>query len=398
MRAGPRKVEPLKVGVVTVARSDYGIQRPLLAELHRRPAFCLQVIAGGMHLAPEFGLTLQEVAADPWPVAATVDMTLASDTAGSAARAMGLGLIGFAQAYESLRPDLLLVFGDRYEMMAAALAAVPFNIPLVHLSGGSVTEGAMDDCFRHAITKLAHLHFCEIEAYGDRLRQMGEADEAVKVVGALGLDSVLSLPPLSLEEVNQRFGLAFTQPPALVTFHPVSRQAGQALDQLEVLLAALDRWGGPWLITHPNADAEGRALIARIQDHCRDHPTAASVAHLGAQAYHSLMRLAPVMVGNSSSGIIEAASYRLPVVNVGDRQKNRLAPANVLHCPPEPAALSEALSRATDPTFRDGLADLINPYGDGCTAQRVADHLERLARHPLSPAKAFIDRPERLVP
>jgi UDP-hydrolysing UDP-N-acetyl-D-glucosamine 2-epimerase len=381
-----------KIAVVTVARSDYGILRPLLRRLSVEPDFDLQVIAAGMHLAPEFGHTIDEIRSDGFPIAATVEMTPAGDTPAAIARAMGVGTGGYANAYERLRPDLLILLGDRFEMHAAAVAATPFLLPIAHISGGAVTEGAIDDNFRHSLTKFSHVHFIENELHGARVRQMGEMPHRVILTGALGIDSALETDWLSLAELNQRFGLALEQakPPLLVTFHPVTREFRNTRAHGEALLAALAAADKPVVFTYPNADTAGRELIAMVEQFVRARPQSWAVPSFGSQGYFSMMRLACAMVGNSSSGIIEAASLRLPVVDIGSRQKGRPAGANVVRVDCEAKAILAGIRQVTDPAWRQRLQGLVNPYGDGHAAPQIMAALRALdLKDPSLIAKPF---------
>jgi UDP-N-acetylglucosamine 2-epimerase (non-hydrolysing)/GDP/UDP-N,N'-diacetylbacillosamine 2-epimerase (hydrolysing) len=369
-----------RIAVVSVARSDYGIYRPLLRRIAASETLELMLVAGGMHLAPEFGNTVREIEGDGFPVAARVPMTPARDDPESIAQAMGLGTDRFARVYRELAPDLIVVLGDRYEMHAAAVAAVPFLIPIAHIAGGALSAGAIDDGFRHSMTKLAQVHFVETDVHRQRVVQMGEEPWRIHLTGALNLDNLQDFTPLPTAELKRRFGLAFdpADPPLLVTFHPVTREYEETGRYMSDLLAALGQCRDPVLFTHPNADTGGRAIIELIEAFVRETPRAASVPHLGTLGYFSLMHHSAAMVGNSSSGIIEAASFRLPVVNIGARQAGRLAPANVIHCPPERDGIARAIVRATSAEFRAGLQSLVNPYGDGRAAPRMVDVLESL--------------------
>ncbi len=366
-----------RICVVTVARSDYGILRPLLRCIEEASDLDLLLVAGGMHLAPEFGDTITEIRADGFEIAQTAEFLLPSDRPGDIARSMGRGTIRFAEAYEQLRPDLLVVLGDRFEMQAAALAAVPFLIPIAHIAGGALSGGAIDDAFRHAITKLSSLHFVETETYRRRVVQMGEEPWRVHLTGALGLDNLNAVDRLSLKELNRRFDLQLEKgdPPLLVTFHPVTREYSETRRHMEDLLAALDAWGHPIVFTYPNADTNGRVIIDMIEAFLHERPRARCVPHFGTQGYFSLMAQAAAMVGNSSSGIVEAASFKLPVVDIGTRQQGRLAPENVIHTGAGRDEILDGIRRATAPTFRDGLQALVNPYGDGRAAGRMVDVL-----------------------
>lgn len=385
-----------RIGVVTVARSDYGIYRPLLRKIEQAPDLELALIVAGMHLVPEFGNTIEEIIADGFTPASRVDLCLGSDTPGGIARAMGLGTIGFAQAYEQLRPDILVVLGDRFEMHAAAAAAVPFLIPIAHLAGGALTGGAIDDAFRHSITKLASLHFVETELYGERVRQMGEEPWRVHVTGSLGLDNLGQIELSSLDCLNRRFGLALEEgdQPLLVTFHPVTREFQATRRYVEGLLAALAESPHPVVFTYPNADTNGRLIIDLIEDFSARRSQAFCVPHFGTQGYYSLMAQAGAMVGNSSSGIIEAASFRLPVVNIGSRQKGRLAAANVVHTGCTKNEILDGIRRACAPEFRQSLDGLTNPYGDGMAAPRMIEALSAVDLFdPALIQKEFQDNP-----
>jgi UDP-N-acetylglucosamine 2-epimerase (non-hydrolysing)/GDP/UDP-N,N'-diacetylbacillosamine 2-epimerase (hydrolysing) len=369
-----------RICVVTVARSDYGIFRPLLRRICQTPDLELALVAAGMHLAPEFGNTIDEIRADGLEIALSVDLSLSSDRPGSIARSMGLGTIGFAQAYEWLRPDILVVLGDRFEMQAAALAAVPFLMPIAHIAGGALSGGAIDDAFRHAITKLSNLHFVETEPYARRVVQMGEEPWRVHMTGALGLDNLREVQPMPLDELNRRFDLELSadNPPLLVTFHPVTREYAETGRYMETLLAALAACDRPLVFTYPNADTSGRMVIEMIEGFVRQCPRACCVPHFGTAGYYGLMAQAAAMVGNSSSGIVEAASFKLPVVNVGTRQLGRLAPDNVLATGYERDEILDAIRKVTTPEFRDGLRTLVNPYGDGRAAERMVEVLRSI--------------------
>lgn len=390
--AGARR----RIAVVTVARSDYGILRPLLQALHEDAAFELQLIVAGNHRSPLFGRTISEIEADPWPIAEVVDMTLAADEPSAMAKGMGLGCIGLAQAYDRLRPDLIVVLGDRFEMIAAAAAATPFPIPIAHVAGGALSEGAKDDALRHAITKLSHLHFVELEAYRKRVLQMGEMPERVFLVGALAIDAIKVTPPIADEQLGRILGMPIdgrAPKPLLVTLHPVTQEPDSARRHIDNLLSALDAVDVPVVFTYPNADPEGQVIIDRINGYVQARRDAVAVRHVGAKVLYSFLRRARAMVGNSSSGIVEAASFRLPVVNIGTRQKNRIAPANVIHCGHDKADIVGALNQAVSQEFAHSLRDLANPYGDGNAAKRIMDTLRMLPEDAWGTVKRFHDLP-----
>lgn len=354
----------LKLGVVTTSRADYGIYQAVLEALQGDVE--LKLFVGGSHLVERFGHTVDDIR---FPIAERVDMLLASDGPASMARGLGLGVLGFTTAMERTPVDLLLVLGDRFEMLAAGLAAVPLGIPLAHLHGGEATFGALDDSFRHALTKLSHLHFAATEAYAARLRQLGEEAWRVHVTGAPGLDGLLATPPLPLEEFARRFGVDLARPTLLATYHPAT--LGE--DDLDELLTALEGRSEQLLWTAPNADTGGQDVRRRLEEHVRRRASTWLVPSLGLQAYATALRNCRAMVGNSSSGIIEAPSFELPVLNLGTRQEGRIRAANVVDC--GPGEVEDALRRALSPEFRASLRGLANPYGDGRAARRIREVL-----------------------
>jgi len=365
-----------RIALVSVGRSDYGLYRPLLQALRADPRLEPQLFAGATHLVPRFGDSLAEIEADDLAPVFLADCTLATDRPGSLVRSMALATLEFGRLYESQRPDLVVVLGDRYETHAAAVASVPLQLPLAHIGGGAITRGAFDDSLRHAVSKLAHLHFPETEHQAERLRRMGEAGWRVHAVGSLSLDAIAAVAPLDLAAFNRRFGTALPSPPLLVTYHPVTREWERTGDRVEELLAALDGQPHPLLFTSPNADTHGSVVAGRIRAFVAARPGRAFlVPSLGSEGYYSALAFGLAMVGNSSSGIIEASSFRLPVVDLGRRQEGREAPANVLHCAEERSAIAATLARALSPAFRAGLEGLVNPYGAGGTAARIAEVL-----------------------
>ncbi len=370
-----------KIAVVTVGRSDFGIYAPVLRALRNEPDLDLCLIAAGGHLSPTFGWTVNELTARGFPPDECVDLLLSADTSEAVAKSMGLGLIGFAQAYARLKPDVLLVLGDRFDMFAAAAAAVPFKIPIAHLHGGEVTVGAMDEAFRHSITKMSHLHFASTREHADRIVQLGEEPWRVTVSGAPGLDNLHDMEWLSATALEERLGVRFSQPPLLLTYHPVTLQYEQTATHIDELLAALGDISRPIVITKPNADTNGQIIIQRIEAFARSRPDVRVADNLGTQAYFSLMRCAAAMVGNSSSGIIEAASFELPVVNIGIRQQGRPRSRNVIDTGATRSEIAAALTRALSPEFRQNLTGLQNVYGQGDAAPRI---VQRLKTEPLN--------------
>ena len=364
------------IGAVTVSRSDYGIYLPVLKAIQADPELQLRLYVGGMHLSPEFGLTVREIEADGFEICERVEMLLSSDRPEGIAKSIGLGVIGFSQAYARSRPDLLLLLGDRFEMLAAALAALPFNIPMAHIHGGELTEGAIDDAIRHAITKMSHLHFVATESYAKRVIRMGEEPWRVVVSGAASLDNLGSVQLLTREELEEKYGIETEPPFLLITWHPVTLEYEETKNQIEALLTALGKVEGTLVFTYPNADTSSRSVIEAIEGFVACTPRAKLFVNLGTQGYFSLMKHATAMVGNSSSGIIEAASFNLPVVNVGDRQRGRVRAENVIDVGNAHTEILAGIQKALSQDFRVAISEVINPYGDGKAATRILDKLK----------------------
>lgn len=364
-----------RIGVVTVGRSDYGIYLPILRRIEADADLQLLLYVSGMHLSPEFGFTVEQIEADGFAIHERVEMLLSSDSAEGVSKSMGLGTIGFAQTFGRQRPDILLVLGDRFEMHAAAIAAVPFKIPVAHIHGGELSEGAIDDALRHSITKMSHLHFVSTEDYARRVIQMGEEPWRVLVSGAPSLDNLRSTKLLTRQELEQQFNLSLEKPFLLVTFHPVTLEPDETHKHVNDLLLALGESGMATVFTYPNADAQGRMIIDLITEFSAKQKNSHIVANLGTRGWFSLMKIAAAMVGNSSSGIIEAASFGLPVVNIGNRQRGRLRAANVIDVGYSQSEIAAAIARAVQADFCAGLANIVNPYGDGQAADRIVESL-----------------------
>ena len=364
------------IGVVTGSRADYGIYRPLLQDITADAGLELLLYVTGTHLCPEFGETAEAIEADGFPIAERVEAILASDTPQSIAKSMGLGTIGFGQVFAKRRPDLLLVLGDRFEMHAAALAALPFKIPVAHIHGGESTEGAFDDALRHSMTKLSHLHFASTEVYRQRIIGMGEEPWRVTMSGAMSLDNLTRMPLLSIEELERRVGLTLHPSPVLVTFHSTTLEYEATEWQVTQLVRALEKVHRPIVITAPNADSSGRLIQRHLSAFVKNAPQAALVDTLGIQVYFSMMSIAAALVGNSSSGILEAMSFQLPVVNIGSRQAGRIRAPNVIDVGHETEQILTGLRLALEPERRRSLAASANPYGDGKAASRILSRIK----------------------
>jgi len=380
-----------RIGVVTTGRSDYGLLRPVIAALLAEPTVSVQIFATGMHLSKRFGHTIGELRRDGHGRRLiTVPALLPGDDPRSVATSLGRTTIRFAAALERHRPDILVVLGDRFETLGAAAATLPFDIALAHIHGGEVTEGAMDESIRHALTKLSHLHFVSAEPYAARVRQLGEEPWRVMVSGAPALDALDGFTPTPAKDLSTQLGVPIDRGTVLLTYHPETLRGAAILADLDALLTALDEVGAPVLITAPNADPR-RDGVARRLARFAAAPDRVMVANLGQQNYFSIMRHVGAMVGNSSSGLIEAPSFRLPVVNVGDRQCGRLRPANVIDVAPETRVIARAVRRALSPTFRASLAGLRNPLKKGGAGARIAQRLAQVRLGPELLRKRFAD-------
>ncbi|HBF39618.1 MAG TPA: UDP-N-acetylglucosamine 2-epimerase (hydrolyzing) [Firmicutes bacterium] len=364
-----------KIAVATGTRAEYGLLYWLLKEIQEDPDLELQLIVTGSHLAPEYGLTYREIERDGFEINEKVSMLVSSDTANGTTKSMGLELIGMADALERLTPDVLVLLGDRYEILAAAEAALIARIPIAHIAGGDTTEGAFDESIRHAVTKMAHLHFVTNQVAWQRVRQLGENPQNIYNVGSPGLDHIKRGRLLTREELASELDLEFLKRNLLITFHPATLDREQATDQFQTLLEALDSLG-PELglfFTKPNSDPGGRALIQMVDQFVAGHANARSYTSLG-RFYLSLMAVVDGVVGNSSSGLYEAPSLKKPTVNIGDRQKGRLQAASVINAPVEKLAIQRAIAEA----FVKDCTDVVNPYGDGDAARRIHEILKQI--------------------
>jgi UDP-N-acetylglucosamine 2-epimerase (non-hydrolysing) len=361
-----------------------------MREIQASAALDLLVIAGAMHLSPEFGETWREIDADGFRIDAKVEMLLSSDTASGVVKSMGLGLIGLADALERLEPDLLVVLGDRFEALCAAQAALIMGVPLVHIHGGETTEGAYDDAIRHAISKMATIHFTATEAYRGRVIQMGEDPGRVFSVGALGLEHLARGDAMEWSEVAKSLGAPLERPIVLGTYHPATNAAEDPLATAEAMLAALDTLDGHDIVlTFANADNGGRTINAAIESFARDRPgRAVAVPSLGFRRYVAVLQHADLVVGNSSSGIIEAPSFGIPTVDIGERQRGRIAADSVIHCASDSDAIASAIREALSPDNRELARHTVNPYGSGRASERI---VEVLASAALDVTKRFRD-------
>ncbi|QDT19962.1 UDP-N-acetylglucosamine 2-epimerase [Gimesia chilikensis] len=367
-----------RVCVVTGSRAEYGLLSPLLEALRAEESFELQLLVTGSHLSPEFGLTYREIEADGYTIDEKVEVVLSSDTPVGICKSMGLGLISFAEAYARLTPDLILVLGDRYEIFSAVSAAHISRIPVAHLHGGEVTEGAFDDALRHSITKMSHLHFTSTDAYRQRVIQLGEAPERVFNVGAIGLDNLRRLPLLSREDLEQQLGFKFNNHNLLCTFHPVTLEHNSSEQQIQSLLNVLEQQVDTSVIfTKTNADTDGRIINQMIDDFAAKNPDRFhSHVSLGRLRYLSMMQFVDAVVGNSSSGIIEAPGFRIGTINIGNRQTGRIKSELVIDCEPTETGIASAFKTLYSSDFQKRRSQAKNPYGAGQTTSQIISILK----------------------
>ncbi len=387
-----------KICVVTGTRAEYGLLRFVLENLKNSDEVTLQIVATGMHLSPEFGLTVKNIEADGFTVTKRVESLVSSDTPVGIAKSTGLGLIGFADAFADLQPDLIVLLGDRFEILGAAVCALYGRIPVAHLHGGETTEGAFDEGIRHAITKMAHFHFVAAEAYRDRVIQLGEDPERVFHVGGTGVDALEKTTLLDAGELTERLGFDLKGRFLLITYHPVTLEHASSSEQVEELFKALRQLDDEvtFLFTMPNADTDGRVIMQMIESFVEEMKGRAFASlSLGQLNYFSAMKHCAAVVGNSSSGLLEAPSLRVPTVNIGDRQKGRLMAESVISCEPDAASIFQACGRAMSSEFKLILEGTKSPYGEGGASDRITEILLNVDLDPVLLKKRFYDLPLR---
>lgn len=361
-----------KICVVTGTRAEYGLLRWVMEGIADSSMLELQLIVTGMHLSPEFGMTVEAIEADGFNIDRKVEMLLSSDSPVGIAKSTGLGMIGFADALYELKPDMLLVLGDRFEIFAVATAAMIARIPIAHLHGGELTEGIIDEAIRHSITKMSHLHFVAAEEYRNRVIQLGEQPDRVYNVGGLGIDSILRLKLLSRNELEESLDFKLAAKNLLITFHPITLEHSSSAEQMDELLLALAELHDTRLIfTMPNADTDGRILFKKIEKFCKLHPNAHAYTSLGQLRYLSCIQHVDGVVGNSSSGLAEVPSFKKGTINIGDRQRGRLKAKSVIDCMPTHKDITKALHTLYSAGFQQSLQTVQNPYGNGGASEKI---------------------------
>lgn len=381
--------QPRRICVVTGSRAEYGLLYWVLRDIRDSVSLELQLIATGTHLEPGFGMTVEQIETDGFTVDRRVFIDLAVDTAGAIARAMGRAVVGISDALEALAPDVMLVLGDRFEIMAAVQAAMIHGVPVAHIAGGDTTEGAFDEAIRHAITKMSHVHLTTNAGSAARVAQMGEDRSRIHVVGSPGLDHLRRRPLMSQAELESALGAPLGARNALITFHPVTLEAGRGVSQFQALLEALDSLPGSFVkwMTRPNADPGNHAIAEMLDLWAAGRPDVHVYTSLGQARYLALMSLSDIVIGNSSSGLYEAPSFKIPTVDVGDRQGGRLAAASVVRS----KATASAIRNAIDQALAMDCSNVVNPYGDGRSAGRIVSVLEQLPPRETLLHKAFQD-------
>ncbi|WP_034584266.1 UDP-N-acetylglucosamine 2-epimerase [Helicobacter pametensis] len=370
-----------KICIITGTRAEWGLLEPLAREINSDPDLKLQLIATGMHLSPEFGLTYQEIEKE-FRIDKKIEILLSADTPTSLCKSMGLAQILIADAYTELSPDIVVVLGDRYEIFACVASAMICRIPVAHIAGGERTEGAFDEAIRHSITKMSILHFTSTEEYRNRIIQLGEHPSRVFNVGGFGIDNIKSLPLLSKEKLQKELNFEFQDHNFLITFHPVTLENSTAQQQFTELLKALKRFAKDkkvgMIFTKANSDTDGRIINQMIDEFVSKHPHTISFTSMGQLRYLSTMQYVSAVVGNSSSGLAEAPAFKIGTINIGDRQKGRIKASSVIDCLPNQIDILRAFDKLFSTTFQASLPNTINPYGEGGSAKETKEILKNI--------------------
>lgn len=370
-----------KICIVTGSRAEYGLLYWIMKYIKEDKDLILQIVATNMHLSPEFGLTYKKIENDGFVINKKIEMLLSSDTPTGISKSLGLGIIGCADAFNDLQPDIIVVLGDRYEIIAACLAALPAQIPVCHIHGGESTEGLLDEQIRNAVTKLSHIHFTSTEYYRKKVIQMGEIPDKVFCVGAPGLDIIKKTKLIARNKIEQELKFKFGKKNVLIIYHPVTLEKNTSKEQIQNIIEAVNTLPETKLFfSMPNADTFNRPIIESINDYVARHKDKSlSFYSLGSKLFLSLLSYVDLVIGNSSSAIIEVPSFGIPSINIGDRQKNRLMPDSVISCKPEKGAIVNAIKKSELKTFRKNIMNLKNPYGgDGKTSIKIVSILKTI--------------------
>lgn len=370
----------MKICIVTATRAEYGLLKPLMERVKTSEKLELQILVTGAHLSPEFGLTYKSIENEGFDINESVEILLSSDTSIGIVKTMGVAMISLADTFDRLKPDMLVILGDRYEMLAVASAATIFKIPITHIHGGEITEGAYDDAIRHAITKLSALHFTSTEEYKNRVIQMGEQPHHVFNVGAIGLDNVKTIKLLSRDQLEKDLRIRFKKYNYQVTFHPETLSHISSEEQFSILLEAIDAQEDSYFVfTKANADTDGRIINQMIDEFVSKNPNKASAySSLGTLRFLSVVNVCDAIVGNSSSGIIEAPSLKTPTINIGERQRGRIQAASVVNCAVDKDEILRCFDQVKTLDFKKVVENVVNPYGEGNTTERIIEVLQSI--------------------
>lgn len=369
-----------KLCVVTGTRAEYGLLKHLIKAISASKNFKLQLIVTGSHLSKHFGYTYREIEGDGFHIDKKIDIDVRGDKCNDTARSTALSIEGFSKSYADLKPDLLLLLGDRYELLGAAISAMIHRVPIAHLHGGEVTVGAMDEGIRHAITKFSHIHFVAAEEYKSRVIQLGENPKLVFNVGGFGVDAIRRIKLLSKKELEDSLGFRFKRKNLLITFHPVTLDHSTSVEQMSQLLSALlNRKDTQLIFTMPNADTGSKALFTMIENFVKENENSCLFVSLGQLRYFSCLAQLDAVIGNSSSGLLEVPSFKKVTINIGDRQKGRLMASSVINCKPIVDDISNAITQIYNPDFQETVRSTVNPYGEGGAVEKTIDVLERLS-------------------
>lgn len=366
------------IGILSIGRTDYSYFKPILQEIRKSRSLEYFLIVAGMHLSREFGLTYREILEDGFRIDTKINATVASNTPQGAAKTTGSMTLGMIPVLSRNILDALLVLGDRYETLGAAAAALPYNIPVAHICGGDISEGAFDERTRHAITKLSHIHFASNQLSARRVIQMGEEPWRVFNTGLSSIDTIKQTQLYSKQEFFKLYGLNLSKKLFLVTFHPATLEGADTEYHIRNLIKALQYFDANIIITYPNADPGSRTIIGLFKKFAEKDKRIRLVKKLGIKGYYSAMKYSDVLIGNSSSGIMESATFELPVVDIGNRQKNRLTGRNVLHSDYTSRDITAKIKRSLSAAFKKGLAGIKNPYGYGNASKKIVNVLTRL--------------------
>ena len=382
-----------KISILTATRAEYGLLKPIIKKLKEVSDFDVRVVVTGAHLSPEFGLTFKEIEQDGIEIDEKIEILLSADTPSSISKSMGLAMISFSDYFERLNPDMLIVLGDRYETLAVCCTAMNQRIPIAHLYGGETTEGAVDESIRHSITKLSYLHFTSTEEYRRRVIQLGEQPNRVFCVGTIGIENVLNESLMSKAELEAFINFKLDMPYAVITFHPVTLEDNNSVEQFEALLdACKSHKEMKFIFSKANADANGRVINQLIERFVRENDNAVVFASLGMVKYLSTVKYSSMVIGNSSSGLLEAPSFGVPTINIGDRQKGRLQSDSVINCEPINGKIDEAITLALTKEFKEKAHNTINPYGDGNTSGKIVNEINNfLLNNKIDLKKKFYD-------